>query len=47
MTNMPTPEISGSYHELNSKLLNDRIVRSVSEVVQKEIDCYLADGLKE
>tara|TARA_Y200000002_G_scaffold349835_1_gene326780 strand:+ start:33076 stop:33783 length:708 start_codon:yes stop_codon:yes gene_type:complete len=47
MTNMPTSGISESYHELNSKLLNDRIVRSVSEVVQKEIECYLAERLKD
>lgn len=47
MTNMPTPGISESYHELNSKLLNDRIVRSVSEVVQKEIECYLVERLKD
>jgi len=44
---MPTSGISESYHELNSKLLNDRIVRSVSEVVQKEIECYLAERLKD
>lgn len=47
MTNMPTSGISESYHELNSKLLNDRIVRSVSEVVQKEIEGYLAERLKD
>ena len=44
---MPIPGIAESCHELNSKLLNDRIVRSVSEVVQKEIECYLAERLKD
>ena len=44
---MPIPGIAESCHELNSKLLNDSIVRSVSEVVQKEIECYLAERLKD
>ena len=34
-------------HELNVKLLNDRLIRSVSEVIHKEVDEYLSERLKD
>ena len=34
-------------HEVNAKLLNDRLIRSVSEVIQREVEEYLSDRLKD
>lgn len=34
-------------HEVNVKLLNDRLIRSVSEVIQREVEEYLAERLKD
>ena len=34
-------------HELNVKMLNDRLIRSVSEVIHREVEEYLAERLKD
>ncbi len=34
-------------NDLNAKLLNDRLIRSVSEVIQREVEEYLSERLKD
>ena len=34
-------------NEINAKLLNDRLIRSVSDVLHREIEEYLSERLKD